>query len=117
MRECTTRFEPPPSPGLRPPSPIRWGGAGGRVTFSMLVIRLCASFAAVLLYGVVVGFRLFAAEMNLTELPPPAGVTVDFNRDIKPIFEHTCFRCHGPEKPKSHFRLVDRESALKGGDE
>ena len=26
-------------------------------------------------------------------------------------------RCHGPEKPKSHFRLDNRESALKGGDE
>ena len=42
---------------------------------------------------------------------------MDFDRDIHPILEETCLRCHGPEKPKSHFRLTDRESALKGGDE
>jgi hypothetical protein len=57
-----------------------------------------------------------AAEVDVSELPPAATGTVDFNRDIKPIFETTCFRCHGPEKPKSHFRLDNRESALKGGD-
>ena len=41
---------------------------------------------------------------------------VDFARDIKPIFESICWRCHGTERPKSHFRLDNRESALKGGD-
>ncbi len=58
-----------------------------------------------------------AAEVDLTKLPPPAGIKVDFNRDVRPIFEQSCLRCHGGEKPKSHFRLTDRESALKGGDE
>ncbi len=57
-----------------------------------------------------------AAELDETKLPPPAQVKVEFERDIKPIFEHTCWRCHGPERPKSHFRLDNRESALKGGD-
>src|ERR1051325_1770955 len=57
-----------------------------------------------------------AAEPDLTKLPPPASLTIQFDRDIKPILEKSCFRCHGPEKPKSHFRLVTRESALKGGD-
>src|SRR5947208_3182209 len=37
-------------------------------------------------------------------------------RDVRPIFEKSCFRCHGPERPKSHFRLDNRESALKGGE-
>src|SRR5215471_671961 len=57
-----------------------------------------------------------AAEVNESQLPPPAKTTIDFEKDIKPIFEQTCWRCHGPEKPKSHFRLDNRESALKGGD-
>ena len=57
-----------------------------------------------------------AGEVDLTKLPPPASVTVDFERDIKPMFEQACFRCHGPERPKSHFRLDVREAALKGGD-
>ena len=33
------------------------------------------------------------------------------------ILETSCLRCHGPEKPKSKFRLDNRESALKGGDD
>ena len=41
---------------------------------------------------------------------------IDFDRDIRPILEASCLRCHGPQKPKSHFRLDNRESALKGGD-
>src|SRR5436190_3192045 len=57
-----------------------------------------------------------AAEVDTSKLPPAALRPVDYEQDIKPIFETTCFRCHGPERPKSHFRLDNRESALKGGD-
>jgi hypothetical protein len=56
------------------------------------------------------------AELDPSKLPPAAQVTVDFEKDVKPIFEQTCFRCHGTERPKSRFRLDNRESALKGGD-
>jgi hypothetical protein len=56
------------------------------------------------------------AAVDTSKLPPPANVTIDFERDIKPIFEATCFRCHGPERPKSGFRLDNHESALKGGE-
>jgi hypothetical protein len=58
-----------------------------------------------------------AAEIRGVRLPPPASVRVDFDRDIRPIFETSCLRCHGPERPKSHFRLDDRAAALKGGRE
>jgi opacity protein-like surface antigen len=60
-------------------------------------------------------FSLTAAEIDETRLPPPAKVEVDFVRDIKPILETSCLRCHGPEKPKGRYRLDNRESALKGG--
>src|SRR5881628_943599 len=56
------------------------------------------------------------AVIDETKLPLAATVKVGFERDIKPIFEASCWRCHGPERPKSHFRLDNRESALKGGD-
>jgi len=74
-------------------------------------ISLCllASFAGC--------WRTFATEVDLSKLPPDAAVQVDFTRDIKPILENNCLRCHGPEKPKSKFRLDSREAALKGGDE
>lgn len=63
------------------------------------------------------GSRVLGAELDPSKLPPAAQVTVDFEKDVKPIFEKTCLRCHGPERPKSQFRLDNRESALKGGDD
>lgn len=57
-----------------------------------------------------------AAPVDESKLPPPATNHIDFTRDIKPILETSCLRCHGPERPKSRFRLDNREAALKGGD-
>ncbi|HEX7859488.1 MAG TPA: c-type cytochrome domain-containing protein [Verrucomicrobiae bacterium] len=54
-------------------------------------------------------------ELQL-RLPEPATVQVDFARDIKPILDTSCLRCHGPERPKGRFRLDNREAALKGGE-
>ena len=56
------------------------------------------------------------AAVDEAKIPPAASAKVDFTRDIKPILEHSCVRCHGPEKPKSRFRLDNREDALKGGE-
>ncbi|MDB6038654.1 MAG: Planctomycete cytochrome [Verrucomicrobiales bacterium] len=60
---------------------------------------------------------LHAAEMDLSKLPAPATNQINFTRDIKPIFDVSCIRCHGPEKPKSGFRLDNRVAALKGGED
>ena len=62
------------------------------------------------------GRSAFAAEVDISRLPPPATNQIDFARDIKPILEVNCLRCHGPEKPKSGFRLDNRAAALRGGD-
>ncbi len=63
------------------------------------------------------GFSLSAAETNTVKLPPPARGEIVFDRDIRPILETSCVRCHGGEKPRSHFRLDDRAAAIGGGDE
>jgi hypothetical protein len=57
------------------------------------------------------------AELDESKLPRASSVRVDFTRDIKPILDTSCIRCHGPEKPKSRYRLDNREAALKGGDD
>jgi hypothetical protein len=61
--------------------------------------------------------QLSNEEMQKLEprLPAPAARPVDFDREIRPIFENSCVQCHGPERPKSGFRLTSREDALKGG--
>jgi len=43
--------------------------------------------------------------------PPP-----DFDRDVKPILEQNCFKCHGPDKQKAGLRLDQKPSVLKGGE-
>jgi len=91
-------------------------GSARRVPFisALRLAFLCVATPAAL---ALTPFRLNAAEaVDESKLPPPAAVQIDFDRDIKPIFEKACFRCHGPERPKSSFRLDTREAALKGGD-
>ncbi|HTI97780.1 MAG TPA: c-type cytochrome domain-containing protein [Dongiaceae bacterium] len=58
-----------------------------------------------------------ADAVDVSRLPPAANRSVVFDADIKPILAENCLRCHGPEKPKSHFRLTDRAAALAGGEE
>lgn len=40
---------------------------------------------------------------------------VDFAKDVQPILQQNCIKCHGPEKQKGKMRLDSREAALKGG--
>ena len=59
---------------------------------------------------------LRAADFDAAKLPPAstqAGVT--YEKDIKPLFERSCFKCHGAEKQKGKLRLDSLEATLKGG--
>jgi hypothetical protein len=57
------------------------------------------------------------ADVDLSKLPPPAKQTgVTYTKDIRPIFEATCFRCHGDERQKAELRLDSREAVLKGSE-
>ena len=56
--------------------------------------------------------------VDLSKIPPAStnkGVT--YATDIKPIFEKSCIKCHGAEKPKARLRLDGLETALKGGED
>src|SRR6266540_4858879 len=44
-----------------------------------------------------------------------AEAKVDFAKDILPILDKTCVKCHGAEKQKGKLRLDSREAAMKGG--
>jgi mono/diheme cytochrome c family protein len=77
---------------------------------------LAASALSCCLLPFLSGLPLSAADVDTSKLPPAATTQIDFTRDIKPILEASCLRCHGPEKPKSGFRLDNPQSALKGGE-
>ena len=72
-----------------------------------------------------VGWSVLAADkkidfskLDLSKLPPAAakkGLT--YSKDIRPLFEASCFRCHGEEKQKGELRLDRLEAVLKGGED
>jgi len=45
-----------------------------------------------------------------------AGAAVDFVRDVKPIFEARCFKCHDGSNRKGGLQLDNKARALGGGD-
>ncbi|MEO6036154.1 MAG: DUF1549 domain-containing protein [Verrucomicrobiota bacterium] len=53
---------------------------------------------------------------QVRQLPPPASHAIDFSREIQPILETSCTKCHGHGKEKGGFRIDTRETFLKGGD-
>ena len=58
------------------------------------------------------------SKLDLSKLPPPAskkGLT--YEKDIRPLFEASCFRCHGEERQKGELRLDSLEAVLKGGED
>lgn len=43
------------------------------------------------------------------------GGSVDFARDVQPIFRQRCVGCHGPTQQMNGFRLDRRSDAMRGG--
>ena len=78
-------------------------GLGRAGTFVSGLAVLCWSAASV--FGAVDPGRL----------PPPAKSKVDFAKDVQPIIEGACLKCHSGERPKGKFSLTTRQTALKGG--
>ena len=57
-----------------------------------------------------------APKADAKELPPPAKLEADFARDVQSLFAAHCYKCHGPDKQESGFRLNLKKEALAGGD-
>ncbi|HKS38758.1 MAG TPA: DUF1549 domain-containing protein, partial [Verrucomicrobiae bacterium] len=45
-----------------------------------------------------------------------AAPAPDFSREVRPMLEKHCFKCHGPEKQKGGLRFDTREGAFKAGE-
>ena len=56
------------------------------------------------------------SKIDLNKLPPASdkkGLT--YAKDIRPMLEASCLRCHGEEQQKGGLRLDTREALLSGG--
>ena len=77
---------------------------------SLTALRLAAATALAL--------ASTATAVDLTRLPPASKQeNVTFDKDIKPLFEASCMKCHGAERPKAGLRLTTLENVLKGSKE
>lgn len=84
--------------------------------------RLVLSVSLAVTVGTFLGQCIVAAGQastaDTTKLPAPStqqGVT--YNSHIKPIFEQSCVRCHGPERQKASLRLDNLGDVLRGGED
>ena len=64
------------------------------------------SSSALLTMGLAaVGWSVTAAEPDLSKLPPPSGKTdLTYAKDIRPLFEASCFNCHGERRQRQERR-------------
>ena len=108
--------------GLRPkqPAPIEVVGVMmSKLPSYKRVFRFAVPLVAM---PVLLGFLIavsdrvpFATASEAPALPPPANVTVDFERHVAPIFSEKCEACHGSNQQMSGLRLDSRDAVLKGG--
>lgn len=64
------------------------------------------------------GLACSAGAIDITKLPPPADKTgVTYDTDIKPIFQASCFRCHGEKQHRGGISLNTLDGVLNGGED
>jgi cytochrome c len=58
------------------------------------------------------------SKIDVAKLPPPAAKKdLTYAKDIRPLLEASCMRCHGQDRPKAHLQLDSREGVLRGGED
>lgn len=87
----------------------RANGARFVVPSTPMTYRFAALSAALFLWA-------SAGSGAESKMPPPAAGAIDFNKQVRPIFEAKCLGCHGKSQQQSGLRLDKRQNALRGGD-
>lgn len=76
------------------------------------------SLSAFLIVGLSLSGASAFAEPAPARLPPPAAKSgVTYAADIRPLFEVSCFRCHGADRQKGKLRLDSLAAVLKGSED
>src|SRR4051812_22154465 len=78
-----------------------------RALFKLLLLSICVVSATA---------KAKLPPDQIKRLPAPSRRQVNFGKDIKPILEASCIKCHGRGRDKGHFQIDSRETVLKGGD-
>lgn len=66
---------------------------------------------AVLSFGVACSYWLVSPASRADE----PGKKIDYEKQIKPVVERKCLRCHNPKKKEGKLDMSTRAAMLKGG--
>lgn len=89
---------------------VRMSSPLARVKRSYWILRFGVFFCLIIARATIAG------SPDVSKLPPPLIRTVDFAKDVQPILEKSCLKCHNPEKAKGKLMLDARDHAIKGGE-
>jgi len=70
--------------------------------------------SSLILSGIFAAGILVGRERQSPASPGQGDEKVDFKRDIKPIFDSRCIKCHGADKPQAELRLDSEAGVLRG---
>src|ERR1043166_276225 len=76
----------------------------------------CQTTLAILLAGQASSMMLSAQSESQTGTIRGVDHPINFSKEIKPIIEESCIKCHGRGRNKGGLQLDTRETLLKGGD-
>ncbi len=58
------------------------------------------------------------SKIDVSKLPPAVErKEITYAKDVRPLLETSCFRCHGGQRVKGGLRLDSLEGVLKGGED
>jgi hypothetical protein len=75
---------------------------------------LCVLFALGVVFSVT---QAADKKPDLAKVPPASskkGLT--FEKDVKPILEKSCVKCHSGDRPKGKYRMDTLATVIKGGE-
>ena len=81
----------------------------------MLQRQLIAAAASLVACALVTASHGRPAAAAAVERQPAEQGSVEFSRDILPIFNASCLHCHGPEVQENRLRLDSEAAVLRGG--
>ena len=73
-------------------------------TTNLIIVIMAVNFAA----------AIGAAAQDATLPPASTKAGVTYATDIKPIFDTSCVKCHGGDKPKARLKMDTLAGVLKG---
>lgn len=80
------------------------------------MVKVKKLFAISCVGALLAALPALAEDVDTSKLPPAAKKTgLTYAKDISPILEKSCLKCHSGKRPKSKYRMESLEDIIKGG--